>query len=165
MPYNLNGLKSEIPARGQVLLLVDAGAESVRLVRKAFRVNRLVTGLIVVKTTEEALEVLLRQGRHARGPKANMVLIEMSLPCGVQAIEEFIRKIKTDRSLESIPVIAMGSANIEPQVSRIYAARANCFIETPSDAQRFEELIVTTCQFWLAVANWSSSGTMSAAVG
>lgn len=158
-------LKTEAAPTGQVLLLVDADAESVRLVRKAFRLNPLVTRLIVVRTPEEGLEVLRQRGKHMRDPRPSMVLLDMNLPTGFAAAEEFIRTIKADRNLESVPVVAMGASNTEEEVSKVYSARANCYIDKPSDPTRYQEMVLTTCQFWLAVANWSSHSSLSAVAG
>ena len=158
-------MKTETVLTGQVLLLVDADAESVRLVRKAFRLNPLVTRLIVVKTPDEALEVLRHQGKHMRDPRPSMVLLELNLPTGFAVAEAFIQAAKMDRELEAIPLVAMGVSNTEEEVSRVYAARANCYIEKPSDPLRYQELVLTTCQFWLAVANWSSQSSLTVAAG
>ena len=155
-------VKTDSLPTGQVLLLIDADAESVRLVRKAFRLNPLVTRLIVVKTPEEGMDVMRQQGRHARDPKVSMVLVEMNLPSGFQAVEEFIRQAKADRTLDAIPIVAMGTQSLETDVSRVYAAKANCYVERPPDPLRFQELILTTCQFWLAVANWSAHAGVGA---
>jgi CheY-like chemotaxis protein len=162
---SFGSVKTDSLPVGQVLLLVDCDAESIRLVRKAFRLNPLVTRLIVVKTPDEAMDVLRQQGRHSRDPKISMVLLEMNLPTGFQAAEDFIKAAKGDRALEAIPVVAMGAENSEAEVSRIYSARANCFIERPQDPLRFQELIMTTCQFWLAVANWSAHSNVGVGAG
>jgi CheY-like chemotaxis protein len=158
-------LKADPSSVSQVLLLIDSDAESVRLVRKAFRLNPLVNRLIVVRSAREALEVLQQQGRHARDPRPTLVLMDLNLDGGIDAAETTMRDIKSLPELESIPVIVMGTNVPEENVNRVYAAKVNCFIQKPSDPLRFQELVLTTCQFWLAVANWSQSNNGSAMPG
>ncbi|HYZ83427.1 MAG TPA: hypothetical protein VE621_03455 [Bryobacteraceae bacterium] len=156
-------VKSEATKAGssQTLLLIDSEADSVRLIRKAFRLNPLVQRLIVVRAPREAIDVMRQQGRHARDPRPTMVLADAGVQGGIDAIEALLRDLKADRTLESIPVVVIGSDVPEEDVNRLYSAKANCFIQRPSDPGRLQDLVLTTCQFWLAVANWSTQSATS----
>jgi chemotaxis family two-component system response regulator Rcp1 len=140
---------SNMPGRPVEILLVEDNPGDVRLTREALKDAKVMNHLSVVGDGEEAIAFLRRQGKHARAPRPDLILLDLNLPRkdGREVLEE----IKIDPALMTIPVVVLTTSKAEEDVIRTYRLHANCYINKPVDFSRFMDVVRQLENFWLAV--------------
>ena len=135
------------------ILLVEDNPADVLITQRALRDSGLSVELLVVRDGQEAVDYLLRQGRHAgdevwRSP--DLILLDLNLPRlnGRQVLE----RIRARPELKAVPVIVLTTSRRQEDVQQLYAAGANTYIEKPQDFDRFVEVLQTILRYWLDTA-------------
>ena len=129
----------------EVLLIEDDEGDA-RLVQEAFeqdpsrRVN-----LVLKHNGAEALDYL----RAEKGGRPAIMILDLNLP--KYDGRQFLREVKQDPKLNSIPVIVFTTSNAENEIVEAYAARANCYVCKPMNLQGFLAAIQKIGDFWLSV--------------
>lgn len=128
------------------ILIIEDNATDVMLMREAFATSKLDATLHVAGNGEDAMKFLRRVGEHAAAPRPDLILLDLNMPRknGHEVLEE----IKSDRLLLRIPVVILTTSQAEDDLSRAYAAHANCYIRKPVDFDRFDEVIRGIEHFW-----------------
>lgn len=132
------------------LLLVEDDLSDIRLTREVLGLWSLPHNLSVVRTGDEALSFLRREGVYSVKPAINLVLLDLNLP-GKSGFE-LLGEIKRDAKLRHIPVIVLTTSFMEADVRKAYDAHANCYIVKPIDLVEFERVSRAIENFWLTVA-------------
>jgi CheY-like chemotaxis protein len=131
------------------ILLVEDNPGDVRLMKEMLADARVANHLAVVGTGSDALEYLGRQGRHARAPVPDLILLDLNLP-GMSG-QEVLTRIKSNPVLRRIPVVILTSSRAEEDVLRSYDLHANAYVVKPLDLPQFVTVVRTIEEFWLAV--------------
>ncbi|HUK06175.1 MAG TPA: response regulator, partial [Burkholderiales bacterium] len=76
------------------ILLVEDNPADVRLTQEALKEGKVYNNLHWAKDGVEALEFLRRQGRHAKAPRPDIILIDLNLP--KKDGREVLQDIKND---------------------------------------------------------------------
>lgn len=131
------------------VLLVEDNPADVRLTREAFRESVTGTNLNVVSDGLEAVTFLRRQGKYAKAPRPDLILLDLNMPrldgCGVLA------QIKADDDLRRIPVVMLTTSAADNDVLRCYNLRVNSYVTKPADLESFLEVIRLLKSFWFGV--------------
>ena len=98
--------EKKLPTGGEILL-VENSASDAALVVKAFKHAKLTNRLNRVRDAETALDYLGGSGRYAKHHPALPALILLDLNQPVMPGLEFLRRIKADEKLRSIPVVVL----------------------------------------------------------
>lgn len=136
-------------ARPIEILLVEDNPGDVRLTREALRDGKVQNHLSVVGDGVEALTFLRREGAHAQAPRPGLILLDLNLPRkdGRQVLAE----IKTDQSLQTIPVVILTTSTAEEDVLKAYGLHANAYIKKPVDLDQFLRVVQAVEEFWLTL--------------
>jgi CheY-like chemotaxis protein len=136
-------------ARPIEILLVEDNPGDVRLTREALRDGKVQNHLSVVGDGVEALAFLRREGAHAQAPRPGLILLDLNLPRkdGRQVLAE----IKTDQSLQTIPVVILTTSTAEEDVLKAYGLHANAYIKKPVDLDQFLRVVQAVEEFWLTL--------------
>jgi chemotaxis family two-component system response regulator Rcp1 len=129
------------------VLLVEDSAGDVRLAQEAFRASDKPIHLHVVGDGIEALSFLRHEGTHKNAPRPNLVLLDLNLP--KMDGREFLAVVKSDASLNSIPMIILTASDAKEDVAYCYQHHANCFVRKPGQWTTFESVVKDMNQFWL----------------
>jgi CheY-like chemotaxis protein len=131
------------------ILIVEDNATDVMIMREAFASSNLNATLHVASNGEDAMKFLRRAGEHAAAPRPDLILLDLNMPRknGHEVLEE----LKSDKLLLRIPVVVLTTSQAEDDVSRAYAAHANCYIRKPLDFESFDELMRRILQFWFGL--------------
>lgn len=134
--------------RIEVLLVEDSPADA-RLTQEAFRDGKLQNNLTVVADGEAAMAYLKREGKYAKAARPDLILLDLNLP----KIDgrEVLRRVKSDESLCSIPIVVLTTSEAEEDVAKAYEYHANCYIRKPVDLDRFLHIVSVIENFWLTV--------------
>lgn len=146
------------PAKSRLvdILLVDDNEGDARLTREALAESGIRGLLYVARDGEDALDFLHRRGRHADAVRPDLVLLDLSLP-RVDG-REVLRRVKSDPSLASIPVIVLTGSDSEKDVADTYALGANSFVRKPRDLKTFVALMARFERYWLEASRFPPKG-------
>jgi two-component system, chemotaxis family, response regulator Rcp1 len=131
------------------ILLVEDNPGDVRLTKEALREGKVYNNLHWAKDGVEALEFLRREGKHAKAPRPDIILLDLNLP--KKDGREVLEIIKGDDTLKNIPVVVLTTSKAEEDVVRSYALHANCYVTKPVDLEKFIVVVKSIDRFWLTV--------------
>ena len=108
--------------------------------------------LIVEDNTADLMimqEALLdtRFPANVHTPRPHLILLDLNMPR--KNGHEVLQEIKSDRLLMRIPVIILTTSQADDDISRAYAAHANCYIRKPVDFNRFCDVMRQIEAFWV----------------
>jgi chemotaxis family two-component system response regulator Rcp1 len=99
---------------------------------------------------EDALDYLMKRGRHGPAESPDLILLDLNLPRrgGIQVLAE----IKKQDRLRTIPVVVLTSSDAEKDIAQSYAVGANCYVTKPGDLSAFIAKVQSIASFWFGVA-------------
>ena len=133
----------------RTILIVEDNAGDVRLMHEALAARAGRGELHVLRNGEEAIAFLRRQGQYVNAPQPDLIFLDLNMP-RMNGME-VLRVIKTDRLLQTIPVVVWTSSAAEADVIGSYQLHANCFVSKPVELEDFMLLIQSVEKFWLSV--------------
>jgi chemotaxis family two-component system response regulator Rcp1 len=136
------------------ILLVDDNPADVRMVRDGLKEALPDARLSVAADGVEAIRFLRREGRHARAPRPDLIILDLRLPKknGFDVLVE----IKRDPALANIPVVVQSSSEEPIDIQRAYSLHANCYITKPAGFDEFSRTMRVLAEFWATVAKLPS---------
>jgi two-component system, chemotaxis family, response regulator Rcp1 len=141
-------MKRELVGRPMEIMLVEDNFTDAALTIRALERGGVRHRLTLVRDGAEALEFLKRQGRFARAPRPDLILLDLNLP----KIDgrELLATIKSDDDLGSIPVVIMtGSEDYEDEL-RGQRLNVEGFTTKPVDMPKFLELVKELKDYWMS---------------
>ena len=131
------------------ILLVEDNPGDVRLTKEALKEGKVYNNLHWARDGVEALEFLKREGKHAKAPRPDIILLDLNLP--KKDGREVLEVIKKDGVLKHIPVVVLTTSKAEEDVLRSYELHANCYVTKPVDLEKFIQVVQSIDRFWLTV--------------
>lgn len=141
------------------ILLVEDSTHDVELTLAALEENHLANEVVVARDGEEALDYLYRRGifkLRSSGHPA-VVLLDLKLP-KIDGLE-VLKRIKSDETLRSVPVVMLTSSREEKDLVRSYNLGVNAYVVKPVDFHEFVEALKELGLFW-AVINQPPPGSI-----
>lgn len=136
------------------ILLVEDNKGDARLALEAMRDSKILNKIHHVSDGEEAMAFLHKEGKYAKVPRPDLVLLDLNLPKkdGRQVLTE----IKNDDNLKRIPVVVLTVSSAEEDILKSYDLHANCFITKPIDLNQFMKVVRSVEDFWLTIVKLPS---------
>jgi len=131
-------------------LVVDDYSSAARLLQEVMKNLQRRYEVHVVQDGVEALDFLYRRGAYVDAPHPNLILMDMNMP-RLDGLET-VTAIKNDPELCVIPIIMFSTGSSLQVVRKSYQAHANCYVEKPTDLERFVKLIHAIETFWMDFA-------------
>jgi CheY-like chemotaxis protein len=141
------------------ILLVEDNPKDLELTLLALEKSNLANEVVTVRDGKEALDYLFRQGPYKDRPEGNpaVILLDLKLPKvdGIQVLE----KVKSEPSLQSVPVVMLTTSREEKDLVRSYKLGVNAYVVKPVAFKDFIEAIQELGVFW-AVLNEPPPGSL-----
>jgi CheY-like chemotaxis protein len=101
----------------------------------------------LVRDGEEALEFVHQQGRFAKAPRPDLILLDLMLPkkSGLEVLSD----VKSHEDLKSIPVVIMTASEAEEDKLSCDSLRVDGYVVKPVNMDKFLELVRQLKKFWL----------------
>jgi CheY-like chemotaxis protein len=98
---------------------------------------------------EQAIDYLLRRGRHATAERPDVILLDLNLPRlgGVQVLGE----IKRHDELRQIPVVVLTSSDAETDIHQAYRHGANAYVTKAGDLEGFMTNVQAIERYWFNI--------------
>jgi CheY-like chemotaxis protein len=117
------------------ILLVEDNLMDAHVAIRALRDGQIKHRLTLVVDGEEALEFLKRQGRFARAPRPDIVLLDLFLPkrSGLEVLAE----IRSDLQLSDLPVVILTTSDDESSRYTCQQYAVDCYMTKPVNLEKF----------------------------
>jgi CheY-like chemotaxis protein len=128
------------------ILLVEDSLMFARITIEALKKGDIRHRLTLVVDGEEAMEFLHRQGRFARAPRPDLVLLDLGLP--KKDGREVLAEIKEDEVLREIPVVVVTGSEDEADMERSHLLGVDGYMTKPVDLDQFLTLVKALRHAW-----------------
>lgn len=133
--------------RPMEILLVEDGLVDARVTIGALQHAGFLHRLTLIRDGEEALEFVHQQGKFARAPRPDLILLDLMLPkcSGLEVLCD----IKSDTTLQTIPVVIMTASQTEEDRAMCDAHNVDAYMTKPVNLEKFLHLVQQLKRFWL----------------
>jgi CheY-like chemotaxis protein len=131
------------------ILLVEDSPSDAALTIEALKTGKVANRLNLVEDGVEAMDYIRRQGKYAKVPRPDLIMLDLNLPR--KDGREVLAELKNDPVLKTIPIIVLTTSCSDKDILQSYQLNANCYITKPVDFQHFIEVVKSIEQFWLTV--------------
>ncbi len=131
------------------ILLVEDDEVDVMNVQRAFKKTNNVNPLYIAANGLEALDILRGKGKTEPAmPQARrLILLDLNMP-RMNGIE-FLRELRQDENLRSIPVIVLTTSNEDRDKVEAYNLNVAGYILKPVTFSNFVEVMDTLNKYWM----------------
>ena len=131
------------------ILLVEDDEVDVMNLRRAFKKNNIVNPIYLAGNGLEALAILRGEAKiEPAMPQARrLVLLDLNMP-KMNGIE-FLRKLRMDEKLRSLPVIVLTTSNEDKDKVEAYNLNVAGYILKPVTFCNFVEVMATLNKYWM----------------
>ncbi len=140
---------SESPGHPIEVLLVEDDPGDVLMTQEAFQDYKIANNLNVVTNGEDAIAYLRKQGAYAHVVTPDLVLLDLNLPR--RDGREVLREVKSDETLQHIPIVVLTTSDAEDDVLGSYQLHANAYVRKPVDFEQFVAAIRAIDNFFISV--------------
>lgn len=130
------------------ILLVEDNPNDMELTLHAFEKYKLANSIHVARDGQEALDYLFGIGDEGVDHvQPQVILLDLKLP-KVDGLE-VLRRIRSDATLVTVPVVILTSSREERDIVESYQLGVNSFIVKPIEFDKFVETVQTLGLYWL----------------
>jgi two-component system, response regulator len=132
------------------ILLVEDSPDDVAFLVRTFGKANLAARLHVVADGKEALDFVFCTGSYASrnsGNRPKVIFLDMKMP-KVGGLE-VLRRLKSDPTTQTIPIVALSSSIEERDLVESYRHGVNSYIVKPMDFDQFASTVRLIGQYWL----------------
>ncbi|MEM9625705.1 MAG: response regulator [Pseudomonadota bacterium] len=131
------------------LLLIDDDQSDVYLAKRALKKCSTEVKVQVACHGEEALSLLRREPSHEDARRPDLIFLDLNMPR--MNGHEFLKEIKADDDLRSIPTIVMSMSESNVDMQESYRLQASAYIAKPIELEAFAEVIRSIESHWFRV--------------
>jgi CheY-like chemotaxis protein len=133
-----------------VILLVEDDAGDQKLTRQSLSKDKVGNDLRIVSTAEEGLEYLQRSKQgDEEYPMPDLILLDLNMP-GMGG-KNFLKELKSDEQLNSIPVVILTTSDADRDVLETYQLQAAGYIKKPASLEGFQETMRDLTDYWFVI--------------
>jgi|SRR5271165_583582 len=133
------------------ILMVDDNPADIDLTAEVLAQSEGNFHMSAVNDGVEAISFLRRQGKYAKAPVPDLVVLDLNLPRKNGC--EVLSNIKTDPALAKIPVVIFTTSQASSDITRSYEVGANCYLRKPGNLAEFVAAVQSMAEFWLSFAS------------
>ena len=137
-----NEVKGETLSRHRPVLLVDSDFKSTVTISRIFRELGLLDDLVISVDCENALMRLRANG----SVRPTMILLDLKMP-RMSALS-FLKLLKEDTNLQTIPVVMVAESDRAEDVSACYGLGAAGYLVKSNDYSELRTKLKSVCAYW-----------------
>jgi CheY-like chemotaxis protein len=141
-------MSRETVGRPMEILLVEDNLADARLAIEAFKDGCIKHRLTLVRDGSEALEFLHQEGRFARAPRPDLILLDLQLP-KVDG-RQLLVHIRSDFDLKEIPVVILTASDDHEDMLKSQLLQVEGYMTKPVEIDKFLNLVRQLKRFWLS---------------
>ncbi len=141
------------------ILIVDDSEDDILLMREALGSTSLAPRLFEAYSADDAEEFL----RTADEP-VDLILLDINMPPGRSGLE-FLREMRGNPSLDSIPVVMMTTSALDSDINRAFENGACAYITKPLDFKELQAVAERLSAYWSKAGADRSGSQMNRLTG
>jgi len=103
-----------------------------------------------VSSGEEGLDFLYQRDKYSSGvPRPDLILLDLNMP-GMGG-KEFLRQMKEDEDLKTIPVVILTTSDSDQDILDSYNLQASGYVKKPVDMEEFRDAIKEIGEYWFVI--------------
>ncbi len=132
------------------ILLVEDSRVDQKLIKTSFAKQKISNALHIEDCGESALEYLqeCKEDGYQRN-LPDLILLDLNMP-GMGG-KEFLRRIKEDDDLVTIPVVVLTTSDCEQDIVESYRLHAAGYVKKPIDLQEFHSVVAKLNDYWFSI--------------
>jgi len=133
------------------VLLVEDDPGDQKLIKTALMNQGCEINLTIASSGETAMDYLKMSTEDAvRYSRPSLILLDLNMPgMGGKA---FLKKIKADEDLCSIPVVVVTTSDSETDIRECYASHAAGYIQKSAVPEEFRDVLKRLTRYWFSVS-------------
>lgn len=133
------------------ILLVEDDPGDQKLITVSLRNQKLANEVHIVGSGEEAMEFLYQRGKYSDGfvPQPDLILLDLNMP-GMGG-KEFLRRIKEDDKMRTIPVVILTSSDSDEDIIDTYNLHASGYVKKPVTLEDFKRVVKEINEYWFVL--------------
>jgi two-component system, chemotaxis family, response regulator Rcp1 len=132
--------------RPMEILMIEDDLEDAGLTMEAL--DQVCCRVSLIRDGQEAVEFLRREGKFARVPKPDLILLDMNLP--KLSGREILAEIRHDSQFDRVPVVVLTSSETHREVLQDEGLRVEDYMVKPVDFDQFIKVVESLRRYWLA---------------
>ena len=141
-------------------MLVEDDPGDQKLIKTSLLHQRVSNEVFVAENSEEALEYLSNSKTgDVKCPKPDLILLDLNMP-GMGG-KEFLKRIKDDDELDTIPVVILTTSDLDQDVLDSYKLHASGYVKKPVTLDGFEQVMRELEEYWFVICRRVSQSQLS----
>jgi CheY-like chemotaxis protein len=137
-------------AHGVLLVEDDPGDQ--KLIKMAIKGPECEVNLMITSNAEAGLEYLHKSKENpAKHQRPSIILLDLNMP-GMGG-KEFLRTVKADADLCTIPVVVVTTSDSEKDIKDCYQLQAAGYIQKLAIPEEFREELSKLTRYWFTVSS------------
>ncbi|MBW8015545.1 MAG: response regulator [Planctomycetes bacterium] len=132
------------------ILLVEDDPGDQKLIRNSLAKQKISNELSIAENGEDALDYL---SRSINGDSdclfPDLILLDLNMP-GMGG-KEFLKRIKADSQLDTIPVVILTTSDSDQDILDTYKLHSAGYIKKPVSLQGFQEIMSQLENYWFTI--------------
>ena len=141
-------MSSDTVGRPMEILLVEDDLEDAGLTIEALNEGDVPSRVSLVRDGEEAMEFLRRQGKYARVPRPDLILLDLKLP--KMGGREVLAEVRSDDGLKRIPVVVLTSSPTHREILENENLHVEDYMVKPVDTEQFLAVVKSLRRYLLS---------------
>ena len=133
------------------ILLAEDDPKDVELTINALSEYNLANDILVVRDGAEVMDFLYRKGTFEQEPAGHPVVILLDLKMPKMDGIQVLKQIKSDKDLQTIPVVILTSSRESKDLEACYQLGANAYVVKPVKFSDFIEAVKGIGVFWALI--------------
>ncbi len=130
-----------------IILLVEDDPGDQKLINVSLKDQKIGTEVYTADSGEEAMDFLYQRGKYSDcAPQPDLILLDLNMP-GMGG-KEFLRRIKGDEKLKTIPVIILASSDSDEDILDSYNLHAMGYVKKPVKLEDFKRVMKQINEYW-----------------
>lgn len=132
------------------IMLVEDDPGDQKLIKQSLLKQRISNEIHITSTGEEALEFLEKAKDDVDGfPVPDLILLDLNMP-GIGG-KEFLKCIKADNQLDTIPVVILTTSDSDQDIIDSYKLHASGYIKKPVSLIGFKDVLRDLEEYWFVI--------------
>ncbi len=132
------------------IMLVEDDPGDQKLIRTSLLKQKISNDVFVAESAEEALEYLsAAKAGNADCSLPDLILLDLNMP-GIGG-KEFLKRIKTDDELDTIPVVILTTSDSDQDILDSYKLHASGYIKKPVSLEGFHDILNKLEDYWFVI--------------
>ncbi len=132
------------------ILLVEDDPGDQKLITVSLKNQKIGNEVYTADSGEEAMDFLYQRGKYSHGTsRPDLILLDLNMP-GMGG-KEFLRRIKEDEKMKSIPVIILTSSDSDGDIIDTYNLHASGYVKKPVKLEDFKRVMKQINEYWFVI--------------